>query len=899
VRGADLVPLQAFRAAPGKLRVGLLRLTYGQEFDYLMRPLSLLPADRYEVHVFTANEDGLSAAQARYPTVKPHLLIPGDVAASVNVVRRAGVDVLINGSPLGGEFRGLLSAVLLARAAPVQVMYCSDIMTSGVPAMDYFLVGDVYLRDGLADEFTEEIVACPGVGYFFPRSPLETIDRDRARAELGLSGRGPLYVSTAHLFKITPELMRTWARLLQKCRRARLALTPLAADYMRPFARRLANVVDAACREVGVARERLLVLEAQGREAVGRVLAAADAYLDSFPYSGPTSAVEALLAGVPVVCLEGRTFRGTFAAGVLRTLALGDCVAASEAEYVNLARRLAEDGDLRQDVCRRIRDHLPRARFFHPDLVAGDLDRVLSPLTPRRARPQAPAVTQVGQPALGPRMRAALNRLLKGPALGPPSPAEPPGAAGPAVLSPAAPASAEPPRRLLFLSDCYAQDVVWGPFHKTMLAYLGAAFERVLAVRANAFFHEWSHRPYSEGHLAYLREAVRAFAPDLLFSVNRAGLCEQALAAVRPDVKAMTVFVDYYDRLDDSMHQYGPRDLIWGTGTDRVRREYLRKYAARLRPEQVIHTLWGVDHHLFYPREVERCTGIIFVGTPFNPEGFVNLLDLLSPDEHNRRVFLETYEAHRERFLYDWPAALRERGFAFDRLPPQARPLFENSRLQGSVCDQISIENRITCLAALAGLDARIYGDSTRQWLQDFSIANGRMLKHFQFRPVTDPDELVRLYCSSRIGVNIQHEHARGHGLSFRAFDLMACQTLLMTHGDSQEVLDSLGFAEDRDYACFRGPAELRRKCEFYLGHEGRRRAVAGSGYRKVRAGHTLAHRLAEVFSRFGYHAQAAHFARLSGDEVRARLDAERTLKEKVTTLPPLPAGAGASSPTG
>src|SRR5205814_737710 len=109
----------------------------------------------------------------------------------------------------------------------------------------------------------------------------------------------------------------------------------------------------------------------------------------------------------------------------------------------------------------------------------------------------------------------------------------------------------------------------------------------------------------------------------------------------------------------------------------------------------------------------------VFVGTPFNPEGFVNLLDAISHDEHNRRVFLETYEAHREGFIYDWPEALRRRGFAFDRVPAHALHHFENFRLQADVGDQISIENRITFLAALAGLDVKIYGDSNRQWLHD------------------------------------------------------------------------------------------------------------------------------------------------------------------------------------
>ena len=90
VRGADLVPLKAFGGGQGKLRVGLLRVAYTLEFDYLMRPLNLLPPDRYEVHAFAANEEGLSAARARYPNFRAHALVPGDVAASVNVVRRAG-----------------------------------------------------------------------------------------------------------------------------------------------------------------------------------------------------------------------------------------------------------------------------------------------------------------------------------------------------------------------------------------------------------------------------------------------------------------------------------------------------------------------------------------------------------------------------------------------------------------------------------------------------------------------------------------------------------------------------------------------------------------------------------------------------------------------------------------
>jgi spore maturation protein CgeB len=159
---------------------------------------------------------------------------------------------------------------------------------------------------------------------------------------------------------------------------------------------------------------------------------------------------------------------------------------------------------------------------------------------------------------------------------------------------------------------------------------------------------------------------------------------------------------------------------------------------------------------------------------------------------------------------------------------------------------------------------------------------------------VTDPAELVRLYASARIGINIQHDHARGHGLSFRVFDLLACKTLLATHGDSKPVLDELGFVEDQDYVCFHDPATLRKKCEFYLEHEERRRSIAESGYAKVRARHTLAHRFAEVFAGFGYPEQAACYQRLGRGDIRTLLDPEGILREQVTTLQPLTACAAA-----
>jgi hypothetical protein len=425
-----------------------------------------------------------------------------------------------------------------------------------------------------------------------------------------------------------------------------------------------------------------------------------------------------------------------------------------------------------------------------------------------------------------------------------------------------------------------------------MLAYLGSAVDRVLAVRANAFFTEGTHRPQSGRHLEYLRDAVRSFDPDLVFSINRAGIAEALLAVTRPDVKVLTVFVDYYDRLPDDLHRYGPRDLVWGTGSGVLPGLFRRKYADRLRQDQVLHTTWATDHQLFYPRGPRRATDIVFVGTPFFSEGFVSLLDNLQGDPSNREVFLDAYEHHRREYVYDWPGELRRRGFAYGSLAPHVvswGAFEQNDKLQTLVCDQISGEARGRYLSALADMDLKIYGGPVRLWIQLCAMVDHRLFRRYQYRPVCEPIDLAQRYATAKIGLNLQHDHARHVGLSFRVFDLMACKTLLMTHVDTREALTDAGFVDGRDYVCFDSPESLRAKCRHYLAHERRRLKVVESAYGKVRAGHTLAHRFARVFGQFGYPDLRAHYQRLSGDDVREVLNPEEVIARKVQTLHRLP----------
>ncbi len=68
-----------------------------------------------------------------------------------------------------------------------------------------------------------------------------------------------------------------------------------------------------------------------------------DIALDPFPYQGTTTTFEALLMGVPVVTLEGRTHAQRVGTSILTNVGAPELIARSLEEYLSIAQRLAAD----------------------------------------------------------------------------------------------------------------------------------------------------------------------------------------------------------------------------------------------------------------------------------------------------------------------------------------------------------------------------------------------------------------------------------------------------------------------------------------------------------------------------------------------------------------------------
>jgi predicted O-linked N-acetylglucosamine transferase (SPINDLY family) len=307
--------------------------------DFREHPVSHLMTGIFERHdrtrfetyaISIGNNDG-SRFRTRLEGSFDHFL---DLAALsprliAERVRALEIDVLVD---LAGFTSDGRPDIFSWRPAPVQVGFLGYPGTMGTDYMD-FIVADRHVVPPEHQPFFAERVAYMPDTYLPTDVNLQVAERTPTRAECGLPEAGPVLCAFSHNFKIHPHLFDSWMRLLRAVPDATLWLMgrkgPMQANLQR----------EAAARGVDPAR-----LVFAGRvPAVGDHLARyrlASLFLDTWPYNAHTTAADALLAGLPVVTLQGEAFPARVAASLLHAIGLPDLVTQTLPDYEALVLRL-------------------------------------------------------------------------------------------------------------------------------------------------------------------------------------------------------------------------------------------------------------------------------------------------------------------------------------------------------------------------------------------------------------------------------------------------------------------------------------------------------------------------------------------------------------------------------
>jgi predicted O-linked N-acetylglucosamine transferase (SPINDLY family) len=244
-----------------------------------------------------------------------------------DAVRRDRIDILVDLAAHSAHNRLLVFA---RKPAPVQVTYLAYCSTTGVDAIDYRLT-DRFLDPpgGDTSHYTERSVRLPGCYWCYsPPAVYPAPSTERAAGP-------PAFGCLNNFAKVTDATLAVWAELLQRVPEASLVL------YARGESHR--ERVRSALRQAGLDAERVRFVGWQPLCDYLETYRGIDVGLDPFPYTGGTTTCDALWMGVPVVSMTGATAVSRAGSTLLEHASLGECVARSEAEYLELAAGLLRD----------------------------------------------------------------------------------------------------------------------------------------------------------------------------------------------------------------------------------------------------------------------------------------------------------------------------------------------------------------------------------------------------------------------------------------------------------------------------------------------------------------------------------------------------------------------------
>jgi len=308
-------------------------------------------------------------------------VLPQQLDLQVMTVRDDDLDILFVATNVTSKVNQacLLAAHRLARR---QISGVGSVTTTGLRNVDYYLTGKLTDNPGNSVQYRESLLWMPGPAHCFSYCGSNNYAVENVtRHELGIKEDAIVYMSGSNMFKILPELGHSWAVILKEVPDSVLMLYPYgpnwSADYPRQeFTCRIQGIF----RKCGIASSRLVILDPQpvpDRNQIMEYVKLGDIYLDSFPFSGTTSLIEPLGLGKPVITRQGRTFRTSMGAALLKSISMEKLIASSVSDYIQIATELGDDHELRKrlgDIIMAAMNNNPP--FLNSELYSGNVANI-------------------------------------------------------------------------------------------------------------------------------------------------------------------------------------------------------------------------------------------------------------------------------------------------------------------------------------------------------------------------------------------------------------------------------------------------------------------------------------------------------------------------------------------
>ena len=254
-----------------------------------------------------------------------------DDEAVARMIEQDQIDILV---VIGGHAADNSLCAMAYKPAPIQVDY-GAISTTGMQQIDYRLTDSLIDPPRSQKFYVEESVYLSG-GLVCYR-PL-----DNAPPVTPLPAEQKGYITFGSFnnnCKVNTYVMELWAQILKASENSRLLLKFKAGDD-----RKMVNHYMSKFEKLGISKERIQIYGWQSPLEHLQLYSQIDIALDTYPYNGCITTLEAMWMGVPVVSLVGENgYISRLGLSLLSRVELEFFAASTPAEYVAKAAALAQN----------------------------------------------------------------------------------------------------------------------------------------------------------------------------------------------------------------------------------------------------------------------------------------------------------------------------------------------------------------------------------------------------------------------------------------------------------------------------------------------------------------------------------------------------------------------------
>lgn len=331
---SQIVPLPPAMVDPStdrRLRIGYVSPNFRNQAVVLFILPILENYDPWEVEVFCYSD----ARLADHWTQRCKLAVDewrdtADLSHEqlARVIRADKIDILIDLTGHIGD--GRLQAFAY-RPAPVQAMYIGYQATSGLEQIDYVITDDWADPPGQTDPYWTEIPWRLPEPFFAYQPPTEA----PAIGPLPAAANGYItFGCLNNIAKVTPRCIELWSRVLHATENSRMILLSATGQ-------RVHNRLRSQFAKHNIDPNRVEFVPRQSVQDYFDTYNQIDIALDPIPFNGHTTSCDAAYMGLPTISLAGNCYAHRYGSSVMRHLGLSALVTDTEAEYTQVATRLA------------------------------------------------------------------------------------------------------------------------------------------------------------------------------------------------------------------------------------------------------------------------------------------------------------------------------------------------------------------------------------------------------------------------------------------------------------------------------------------------------------------------------------------------------------------------------